>query len=70
MNLLFRAKLAGNINVKFLIRYEVDGAETTGSKYRFKRIELNLNIKDAFDFVPQFHLSKKVNGQFIVQLST
>jgi hypothetical protein len=70
INLLFRAKLVGNINVKFLIRYEFDGAETIGSKYRFKRAELNLHIKDAFDFVPKFHLSKKINGQFIVQLST
>lgn len=56
-----RATKIGELNVKFLLRYEVEGAEAKVSKYRFKRLELNLLVKEMFKFVPSFHLSKKVS---------
>lgn len=56
-----RATKLGDINVKFLVRYEVVDAETNISKFRFKRIELNLLVLELFQFVPSFHLSKKVS---------
>lgn len=56
--LTFKATMIGMLNVKFLIRYTVsckDQEIENGSKYRFKRIELNLFIQDAFEFKPTFH---------------
>lgn len=64
IDLELRATKVGDVNVKFLIRYEVVGATAAISKFRFKRVELNLLVKEMFQFVPSFHLSKKVADQF------
>ena len=62
LDLNLRATKLGDINVKFLVRYEVAGASAAISKYRFKRIELILHVKERFNFRPIFHVSKKVSG--------
>ena len=70
IELELRATKVGDLNVKFLIRYEVPTATAGISRFRFKRIELNLLVKEMFQFVPSFHLSKKVADQFNTQLET
>ena len=62
LDLNLRAIKLGDINVKFLVRYEVAGASAAISKYRFKRVELILHVKERFNFRPIFHVSKKVSG--------
>jgi hypothetical protein len=70
LDLQLRATKLGDINVKFLVRYEVCDAESNVYKFRFKRIELNMLVKEMFQFVPSFHLSKKVSDQYNTQLET
>lgn len=48
IDLKLRATKIGDLNIKFLVRYEVIDAENKESKYRFKRIELNLMVKEMF----------------------
>ncbi len=48
MKLNLRATQVGDINVKLMIRYEVEGATTNWCKYRFKRVELNLHVQEVF----------------------
>jgi hypothetical protein len=70
LDLNLRATKIGDLNIKFLVRYEVVGATNSVSKFRFKRIELNLHVKERFHFKPSFHVSKKVSGQYNTQLVT
>lgn len=65
-----KAKIPGKINVKFLVRYEVEGARDSVARYRFRRAELNFEVQNYFDFKPTFHLSKKECGHFVVQMAT
>ena len=44
LELHMHATVAGPVNVKFLIRYEVKTAQTAAARFRFKRVEYNLNI--------------------------
>ena len=62
LDLNFRATKVGDLNVKFLVRYEVEGATSLISKFRFKRVELNLHVLEMFQFTTNFHISKKVSG--------
>jgi len=48
LDLMLRATKIGDLNVKFLVRYEVVDATEKISKFRFKRIELNLMVKEMF----------------------
>lgn len=64
LDLNLRATKIGDLNIKFLVRYEVVDATKKESKFRFKRIELNLHVKERFNFKPSFHVSKKVSGQY------
>lgn len=56
--------------MKFLLRYEVCDTTEKISRYRFKRIELNLRVKERFTFKPFFHISKKVCDMYNTQLVT
>jgi hypothetical protein len=60
----------GDLNIKFLVRYEVVDATKKESKFRFKRIELNMQVIERFNFKPSFHVSKKISGQYNTQLVT
>ena len=68
--LQLRAQKKGDLNVKFLLRYEVDDTTEKISRFRFKRIELNLRVKELFTFKPYFHVSKKVCDMYNTQLVT
>lgn len=70
MDFQMRVVQIGDLNIKFLIRYEVTDAKESVSKYRFKRLELNLIAKELFQFVPTFHISKKLADQFNTHLET
>lgn len=48
LDLQLRATKIGDINVKFMVRYEVADAESPLSQFRFKRMELNLHVKELF----------------------
>lgn len=70
VDLKLRATKTGNLNIKFLLRYEVVGCETNVSKYRWKRIELNFDVIEVFQLIPSFHLSKKVSDLYNTQIET
>lgn len=70
LDISLRATKLGDLNIKFLIRYEVESATASISRYRFKRMELNVHVIERFEFRPVFHVSKKVNGQYNAQVVT
>ena len=70
LDLSLRAQKKGDLNIKFLVRYEVVGRESQVSQFRFKRIELNLSVKELFKLEPSFHLSKKVSDLYNTQIET
>lgn len=56
--------------MKFLVRYEVAGCENQGAQFRYKRIEMNLMVRDLFNLQPSFHLSKKFSDLYNTQIET
>lgn len=69
----FRSILVGQINVRFLIRYEVEGLPDdvpSGCKYRIARLILFLNSNQYFKVTPNVNMSVKDIDKYIVNFQT
>lgn len=69
----FRASLVGQVNVRFVIRYEVEGlAEDApaGCRFRLARMILFLNSNLAFKVAPFVNMSVKDSDRYIVNFQT
>jgi len=69
----FRALLIGQINARFLIRYEVEDLPEDcppACKYRLARLVVFLNSQLAFKIVPYVNLSAKQVDKYVVNFQT
>lgn len=63
----FRALLIGQINVRFLIRYELEGDEISAPcKYRLARLMVFLHSHLSFKMTPYVNLSSANLNRYIV----
>lgn len=73
MPIEFRASLVGQINVRFVIRYEVEGLPEDAPpacKFRISRMILFLNSNLAFKVAPFVNMSVQDTDKYIVNFQT
>lgn len=69
----FRAALVGHVNVRFVIRYEVEGLPEDAPpacKFRVSRMILFLNSNLAFKVAPFVNMSVKESNTYIINFQT